>query len=224
MLNGTFIYICTLVVFVFDLDLCLGRPCTADGEFLPHGAPPTPMPQKAPDDWSPYRNRIEFEAAEFAFKKCHMSAKNLDFLCDLMAATLVKHRDVPPFTDHKDLHNVIDATQLGDVPWQSFSVQYTGECPEVVPPWMDDEFNVWYRDPRAMAHNILANPTFKDEIDYTPFREYDASDKTRRWKDFMSGDWAWKQSVCFPSITARDRANTSSRTSYQKIQRRMDLR
>ncbi|KIK31678.1 hypothetical protein CY34DRAFT_27732, partial [Suillus luteus UH-Slu-Lm8-n1] len=142
------------------------QPCTADGEFLPHGAPPTPMPQKARDDWSPYRNRIEFEAAKFAFKKCHMSARNLDFLCDLMAATLVEHRDVPPFTDHKDLHNIIDATQLGDVPWESFSVQYTGEHPELVPPWMDDEFEVWYRDPRAMVHNILANPTFKDKIDF----------------------------------------------------------
>ncbi|KAG2126611.1 hypothetical protein DEU56DRAFT_872879 [Suillus clintonianus] len=110
-----------------------------------------------------------------------------------MAATLAKHRDTPPFTDHKDLHNVIDATQLGDVPWQCFSVQYTGEHPEVVPPWMDDEFEVWYRDPREMAHNILANPTYKDEIDYVPFREYNALDDMRRWKDFMSGDWAWHQ-------------------------------
>ncbi|KAG1891996.1 hypothetical protein F4604DRAFT_1565619 [Suillus subluteus] len=110
-----------------------------------------------------------------------------------MAATLAKHRDTPPFTDHKDLHNVIDATQLGDVPWQCFSVQYTGERPEVVPPWMDDEFEVWYRDPREMAHNILANPTYKDEIDYVPFREYNALDDMRRWKDFMSGDWAWHQ-------------------------------
>ncbi|KAG2096718.1 uncharacterized protein F5147DRAFT_747545 [Suillus discolor] len=101
-----------------------------------------------------------------------------------MAATLAKHRDTPPFADHKDLHSVIDATELGDVPWQSFSV---------VPPWMDDEFEVWYRDPHAMAHNILANPTYKDEIDYVPFREYDALDDTRRWKDFMSGDWAWQQ-------------------------------
>ncbi|KAG2355217.1 hypothetical protein BDR07DRAFT_1453834 [Suillus spraguei] len=160
--------------------MCLGRPCAADGTFLPHGTPPTPAPLKAPDDWSPYRNRIEFELAEFAFKKCHMSARNLDFLCDLMAATLARHHDTPPFVDHKDLHNVIDATQLG-------------ERPEVVPPWMDDEFEVWYRDPRAMAHNILANPDYKDEIDYVPFREYDASDSTRRWKDFMSGDWAWQQ-------------------------------
>ncbi|KAG1853929.1 hypothetical protein DFJ58DRAFT_660611 [Suillus subalutaceus] len=173
--------------------MCLGRPCAADGTFLPHGTPPTPAPLKAPDDWSPYRNRIEFELAEFAFKKCHMSARNLDFLCDLMAATLARHHDTPPFADHKDLHNVIDATQLGDVPWQCFSAQYSGERPEVVPPWMDDEFEVWYRDPRAMAHNILANPDYKDEIDYVPFHEYDASDSTCRWKDFMSGDWAWQQ-------------------------------
>jgi len=105
-----------------------------------------------------------------------------------MAASLAKHRDTPPFTDHKDLYNVIDATQLGDVPWQSFLVQYTGEYPKVVPPWMNDEFEVWYRDPCAMAHNILANPTFKDEINYAPFREYNALDDMRWWKDFMSGD------------------------------------
>ncbi|KAG1717759.1 hypothetical protein EDD22DRAFT_983820 [Suillus occidentalis] len=138
-----------------------------------------------------------------------------------MAATLAKHHDVPPFTDHKDLHNVIDATQLGDVPWQSFSVQYTGERPEVVPPWMDDEFEVWYRDPHAMAHNILANPTFKDEIDYTPFREYDTVEDTRCWKDFMSGDWAWQQadtiskdpeahgSVLVPIILGSDKTTVS---------------
>ncbi|KAG1816667.1 uncharacterized protein BJ212DRAFT_1446794 [Suillus subaureus] len=118
-----------------------------------------------------------------------------------MAATLAKHHDTPPFADHKDLHNVIDAMQLGDVPWQCFSAQYTGEQPEVVPPWMDEEFEVWYRDPCAMAHNILANPTYKDEIDYVPFCEYDASDEMRQWKDFMSGDWAWQQAVRPPSLS-----------------------
>jgi hypothetical protein len=156
-----------------------------------------------------------------------MSAKNLDFLCDLMAVSLTKHCDTPPFADHKDLYNVIDATQLGDVPWQSFSVQYTGECPEVVPPWMNDEFEVWYRDPRAMAYNILANPTFKDEINYTPFHEYNASDNTCQWKDFMSGDWAWQQAVRFLPITTGiswNIANISLRTPYRKTQRHMDLR
>ncbi|KAG1739716.1 hypothetical protein EDB19DRAFT_1895442 [Suillus lakei] len=110
-----------------------------------------------------------------------------------MAVTLVKYHDTPPFANHKDLHNVIDATQLGDVPWQCFLVQHTGEHPEVVLLWMDDKFEIWYRDPHAMAHNILANPTYKVDIDYVPFHEYDALDDTRRWKDFMSRDWAWQQ-------------------------------
>ncbi|KAG1878856.1 hypothetical protein F4604DRAFT_1880188 [Suillus subluteus] len=60
--------------------------------------------------------------------------------------------------DHKDLHKVIDTTQLGNVPWQCLS--------------MDKEYEVWYRDPCVMAHNMLANPTYKD---------------------FMSGDLAWQQ-------------------------------
>ncbi|KAG1727914.1 hypothetical protein EDD22DRAFT_982741 [Suillus occidentalis] len=87
--------------------------------------------------------------------------------------------------DHKDLHKVIDATQLGNVPWQCLLVQYAGECPEHdTPLWMGKDYEVWYRDPRMMAHNMLANTTYK---------EYDLSDNTRRWKDFMSGDWAWQQ-------------------------------
>ncbi|KAG1886826.1 uncharacterized protein F5891DRAFT_1132421 [Suillus fuscotomentosus] len=61
------------------------------------------------------------------------------------------------------------------------------------PPWMDREYEVWYRDHCMMAHNMLANPTYKGEIDYAPFWEYDALDNTRRWRDFMSADWAWQQ-------------------------------
>lgn len=183
------------VLFMLTHHIPLGRPCTADGVFLPPGAPPTLPPPKPAHDWSPYRNDIEFATAEFTFKQRHMSNAAADTLFDLMAALLAKHNDTPPFADHKDLHKVIDATQLGDVPWQAFSVKYSGERPEDVPSWMDDEYDVWYRDPRMMAHNMLANPTYKKEIDYVPFREYDAADETRRWKDFMSGGWAWKQAV-----------------------------
>jgi hypothetical protein len=76
-----------------------------------------------------------------------------------------------------------------------------------------------------MAHNILANPDYKDEIDYVPFREYDTSDSTRRWKDFMSGDWAWQQAVRLSYLygIALDIAHISSRTPYRKIQKHMDL-
>ncbi|KAG2116424.1 uncharacterized protein F5147DRAFT_743077 [Suillus discolor] len=147
----------------------------SDGVFLPPGTPPTPVPPKSPHDWSPYRNDIEFATAEFSHR----------LIARLNGRAAVKHNDHPPFADHKDLHKVIDATQLGNVAWQCLSVQYTGEHPEHdAPPWMDREYEVWYRDPRIMVHNMLANPIYKGEIDYAPFRE-----------DFMSADWAWQQAI-----------------------------
>ncbi|KAH7917799.1 hypothetical protein BV22DRAFT_1108505 [Leucogyrophana mollusca] len=123
-----------------------------------------------------------------------MSEGNVDIICDLWAATLAKHNDKPPFADHADLLNVIDSTPLGGVKWQGFSVEYNGERPpENVPPWMNGTYEVWFRDPRLVVHNILASPDFASEIDYAPYREYRSSDNKRQWRDFFSGDWVWQQ-------------------------------
>lgn len=58
---------------------------------------------------------------------------------------------------------------------------------------MTTEYELWYRDPRKVIHNILANPDLVDGIDYVPYREF--QDGKRRYCDFMSGDWAWEQCV-----------------------------
>ncbi|KAG1806680.1 uncharacterized protein HD556DRAFT_1428722 [Suillus plorans] len=83
-------------------------------------------------------------------------------------------------------------------------------------------------DPRAMVHNILANPTYQDKIDYVPFREHGSSDDMRRWKDFMSGDWAWQQadtiskdpethgSALVPIILGSDKTTVSVGTGNNK--------
>ena len=71
------------------------------------------------------------------------------------------------------MYDTIDSTQLGDVKWQSFTVKYTGDPGVDAAPWMHDNYNVWFRDPREVVHNMLANPDFVDEMDYQPFREYD---------------------------------------------------
>ena len=59
---------------------------------------------------------------------------------------------------------------------------------------MTTDYEVWYRDPRNVIHNILANPDLVDGIDYVPYREFENNE--RRYCDFMSGDWAWRQCVC----------------------------
>ena len=99
-----------------------------------------------------------------------------------------------PFRNHQDMLSKIDAIDLADIPWQSFSAKYSGEVPLADPPdWMLKDYTVYYRDPLSVIRSMIANPAFKGQFDYAPFRELEGG--TRRWTDIMSGNWAWKQAV-----------------------------
>ncbi|KAH9957041.1 hypothetical protein BGW80DRAFT_1439280 [Lactifluus volemus] len=173
-------------------------PCDEDGNYLPlddagHFPPPARLPACLADDWTPYRGRIEFETMEFLFCKNQMSAGNMDILLDLWAATLLPHSDSPPFAGHSNLYETIDSTPLGGVKWQNFSISYQGKLPDgVAHEWMTTAYEVWYRDPHLLVKDMLANPDYKDRVDYAPLQEFDAACH-RQYHNFMSGDWAWRQ-------------------------------
>ena len=174
-----------------------GLKCDVNGDFIDPNTPPPPRNESPSTDWFPYESRTAFETARFLFTRNQMSASHIDTLLDLWAATLIKHNDAPPFATHDDLYSTIDATPLGDVPWESFSMTYTGDKPaEDVPPWMDSTYDVWFRDPRLLVQNLLSNPDFDGEMEYVPYRDY-MEENNRCWKNFFSGDWAWNQAVRF---------------------------
>jgi len=196
----------TVISFCFALPtnkitLLTGRVCDEFGNYsIPKDAPPPPPPPPRPspahDDWTPYTNRVEFETAEFLYCKTQMSADNIDALTNLWAATLLPHADSPPFANHSDLYETIDSTPVGDVLWQSFSITYDGKRPANgdMPDWMLAEHEVWFRDPHILVKNMLANPDYKAQIDYAPVQEFNDGG-SRRYQNFMSGDWAWEQAV-----------------------------
>ncbi|THH26521.1 hypothetical protein EUX98_g7665 [Antrodiella citrinella] len=171
-----------------------GRICAEDGSAIPLDSCPPPFPERKKGDYSPFPNRIAFEAAELLYKRKKMPAGGTNELLNLWTASLVKHRDFGPFKDHKEMCKTIDDIELGDVPWKSFTMEYGGERPVrgEPPRWMTAQYEVWYRDPQEVIRNMLANPDFKDDIDYTPIKEFTSNGQPRR-KDFMSGSWAWRQ-------------------------------
>jgi hypothetical protein len=124
-----------------------------------------------------------------------MSAGDINSLLSLWAASLAVHGDEPPFSSATDMHNTIDSTPLGDLAWESFSLQYNGTQPvDNIPSWMEAEYDVWFRDPHILVHNLLSNLDSKSNFDYAPFQER-TTDGTHRFQDFMSGNWAWTQAV-----------------------------
>ncbi|KIM64472.1 hypothetical protein SCLCIDRAFT_64662, partial [Scleroderma citrinum Foug A] len=133
-------------------------------------SPPPPYTTRSPEDWAPYRNCLEFETARLLFSETQMPAGKIDALLYLWGSSLAAHQDEPPFANHADLYKTINSTPISDAPWKSFKLRYNDECPPSnPPPWMDKVYDVWYRDPRVLIKNILANPDFDGEIDYTPY-------------------------------------------------------
>jgi hypothetical protein len=184
---------CILLIFF------AGRPCNENGDFIPEGSPPPPRSTSGSTpgslDWDPFANQLQFETADFLFRRAQLSATKIDSLLDLWAASLIKHNDTPPFTNVSQLYDAIDSVKTGGQPWRSFEVRYTGEIPEAdAPEWMHATYEVWYRDPTRVLADFLANPDFKDEWDPSPLREYDESGQ-RVWRNLMSGNWAWTQCV-----------------------------
>ncbi|KZP34143.1 hypothetical protein FIBSPDRAFT_906343 [Athelia psychrophila] len=168
-----------------------GTPCDLDGNDLPAGEAPPARTALADDDFSPYEDRASFEIADFLYRRNQMPGTQIDDLMNLWSA---KEDAEPPFTNKEDVYETIDSTTLGDAPWESFSVKYQGLEPEEgSAPWMEQEYDVWCRNPRTVMRNQLANPDFDGEIDYQAKQTF-AADGQREYSDMMSGNWAWQQS------------------------------
>ncbi|TRM64435.1 hypothetical protein BD626DRAFT_430192 [Schizophyllum amplum] len=192
-------------------------PCDEQGNDLPQGAHPLPQvgsttasPGDAEDHkWAPYGDKTRFSLAEFLFQKVEMSQPDINELLDLWSADLERavsefasshdceydpdqDAPAPPFVHYQDLHETIDATQLADIPWQCMETAFPGDVPADAPTWKCATHTIWYRDPAEVVKNILGNEDFKDEFDFTPYTEYDATGE-RHLRDFFSGNWAWRQ-------------------------------
>ncbi len=125
-----------------------------------------------------------------------MSGQKIDELMQLWACTLAEGQD-PPFAGRHHLYDTVDDIRVlfGNIKWDNFSVTYNGELPQgPLPSWMVREYEIFFRDPREVLHMQLGNPDFKDDMDYIPKRIFNDRGK-RKYKDFMSGDWAWDQAV-----------------------------
>ena len=61
-----------------------------------------------------------------------MSASPINFITALLVASLAPHNDSPPFKHVKEMDNMIDATPLGKVAWQSFTLHYDRPPPDIL--------------------------------------------------------------------------------------------
>ena len=178
--------------YTHSYPIVAGTPCDADGFDITPGTPPQNHSSGSQPNWFPFTSQAQFETADFLFKKVEMSQADINTLMRLWATASPDGR--APFLNHREMLSVIDAIDLADIPWQSFSARYSGITPPANPPdWMLKDYTVYFRDPLSVVRSMISNPDFKGQFDYAPYREFE--DGMRRWTDVMSGNWAWRQAV-----------------------------
>ncbi|KAH9006191.1 hypothetical protein EDB86DRAFT_3061299 [Lactarius hatsudake] len=132
--------------------------------------------------------------AELLYNKAHMLEGDVDALLDIVE----RSNGSVPFSDYTVLYAAIDGLAVGDVPWQSFTVQFNGELgddvDETQPKWMSDMHEVFYRDPHLIVRGMITNPDYEGSMDFGLYRAFD-KDGTRVYEHMMSGDWAWEQAT-----------------------------
>ncbi|PBK74578.1 hypothetical protein ARMSODRAFT_985796 [Armillaria solidipes] len=136
-------------------------------------------------------------------------------LLQIWVTTLLEEQS-PPYANVNDIYEMIDATALGTVSWECFSVSYNGLNKDDAP-WKSATYDVWFRDPWAILHSQLANPDFANEMDFAPKQVKDSHGK-HRYQDFMSGNWACTthNSTFCPVILGSDKTTVSVATGQNE--------
>lgn len=143
-------------------------PCDKNGNFLHMGTPP---PRETTDDsWAPFHSHDEFELADLLFRCAEMLKSNIDSLFHILKTQAAGEGGTALFENCAELYTTIDSITEGEVPWDSFTVQYNGPWPETnIPQWMDEKYQVFYRNPHEVIKLMLTNKEFNGNFDYTPY-------------------------------------------------------
>lgn len=137
---------------------------------------------------------------EFLYKYVELSAGDINELIDIQASSKAvdesdsdKSDDPSLFSFHEYLYATIDTIKHDDAPWKSFTISYAGHLGPNLPSWQLQDYQVWYWDPDVVVTNMMDNPNFDGEFDYTPYVGQ------RQWNEPMLGNFAWRHVVHFHS-------------------------
>ena len=131
---------------------------------------------------------------DFLHRREEMSTGNIDTLIDLWGPTMAKYDDCGSYSSYEHMYRTIDNIKKGDALWRSFTTYFAGELDMNAPSWQLQDYEVWFRDPDVVIRNMLDNPDFDDQFDYSPYVDVDKSWQ-RNWNEFMSGNSSWRHAV-----------------------------
>jgi hypothetical protein len=150
-----------------------GQCLDASGNVLPDDAPPPPFPEFSIDQnpWSPFKDCLAYEAAEFLYHQSCLPQAQVDILMKLWAVSMFQHGNVPPFDSNEDLLSVINSIHKGVIPWEEAEIDFSSTATASSPSYLWDKYKIYFHDPHQLLLCMLQNKEFdgKSTIQHISF-------------------------------------------------------
>ncbi|KAF8449495.1 hypothetical protein L210DRAFT_3609699 [Boletus edulis BED1] len=162
--------------------------------------------------YAPFRDAEEWELAEWLIKNVNQQGME-----DFLKLPITHNRTQPSYHSKYLFMKAIDQLPTGPE-WSCELIRVHGNAVldepmgNVEADGEDDaeELELWLRDPVACVRELISNPTFKDDIAYTPEKVYaDPQGQTRWYDEMWTGDWWWETQRRMPAsatITPGDKS------------------
>ncbi|KAH9913718.1 uncharacterized protein B0H18DRAFT_887808 [Fomitopsis serialis] len=138
------------------------------------------------DEWAPFKDEEEWELFRWLIK--HVGQNRIDEFLKL-------------------------SIQIDDLPtgaaWHCETITVTGDRVGDDGSSMQEQLELWRRDPVDCVKELIGNPTFDGNIAYAPEKVYTEDAATiRRYDEMWTAEWWWKTQVCQPTTMALARRVT----------------
>lgn len=75
-----------------------------------------------------------------------------------------------------------------------------------------EEVELWLRDPVECIRELMADPTFRDDVCFEPQQAFDDQEgRTRRYDKMWTGEWWWEMQVSERPQTIKNRDSRPTR-------------
>ncbi|TFK53193.1 hypothetical protein OE88DRAFT_1627519 [Heliocybe sulcata] len=145
-------------------------------------------------DWSPFEDKEEWELASWLVQ--NVGQNQMD---EFLKLPITRNRMRPSYKNRQSLNAKIDALPTVGAKWTQEVITIAGTEFDENGKLMDEEVELWFRDPVECIRELIGNPAFNNKLAYVPERVYaDSKGAKRIYDEMWTADWWWDMQSKLP--------------------------
>ncbi|KAG2034075.1 hypothetical protein BDR03DRAFT_935443 [Suillus americanus] len=149
--------------------------------------------EEGEDPWSPFEDVEEWDLAQWLIKNLGQTRTN-----EFLKLPITQNRSKLSFHNNRSFLQHVDKLPHGPG-WTCKKVTVHGNCKDENSEMMQEDVELWIRDPVECVKELIGNPSFKEDMAYSPAKAYaDRAGQDRIIDEMWTADWWGEKQKALP--------------------------